>query len=115
MTPPEPPAALAAALASCGYACVECGSGVVRLDWAPRLGYVPVVTHWPVTVAPPRWRRWLRVLLRRPEPPVQWCPVLSGGPAAKLATLDVLDALAAAVALADYDEPVWHRRDLAAR
>jgi hypothetical protein len=106
-----PPAELAAALALCGYRCVECGSDVVRLDHAPRLGWIPVVVHWPVDPAASRWRRWLRSMLRRP---VRWCPATHGGPAARLATLDLLDALAAAVALADYDEPVWHRRDLAA-
>lgn len=87
-----PPAALAAAVASCGYRCVECGSGTVRLDHAARIGWIPVVSHWPLGGG-------------------AWCPVLSGGPAARLASLDLLDAMAAAVALADYDEPVWHRRD----
>jgi hypothetical protein len=90
-----PPAALAAAVASCGYVCVECGSGVVRLDHAPALGWLPVAAHWPLTGG-------------------GWCPVLSGGPAARLASLDLLDSLSAAVALASYGEPVWHRRDLTA-
>lgn len=91
-----PPAGLAAAVASCGFRCVECGSGTVRLDHAPALGWLPVVSHWPLGGG-------------------AWCPVLSGGPAARLASLDLLDALAAVMPVADYGEPAaWHRRDLAA-
>lgn len=93
----NPPADLAAALAACGFRCVECCTDAVRLDWAPRLGWVPVISHWPLADG-------------------GWCPALGGGPATRLASLDLLDALAAVMPAADYGEPEpWHRRDLAAR
>jgi hypothetical protein len=53
-----------------------------------------VVVHWPVGGG-------------------AWCPALSGGPAARLASLDLLDALAAVMPVASYGEPEpWHRREL---
>jgi hypothetical protein len=85
---------LAAALAACGFRCVECGTDRVRLDSTPA-GYVPVISHWQLADG-------------------SWCPALDGGPAARLASLDLLDALAAHVALADYGEfEPWHRRQRA--
>jgi hypothetical protein len=87
---------LAAALAACGYVCVECFSDQVRLDYAPAIGHIPVIIHWPVADG-------------------EWCPALSGGAAARLASLDLLDALAAVISVADYGNPeAWHRRSVAA-
>lgn len=84
---------LAAALAVCGFVCVECGTDQVRIDHAPKLGLVPVVMHWQTG-------------------PGEWCPALSGGAAARLASVDLLDALAAVVPLSQYGEPEpWHRRE----
>lgn len=82
---------LAAAVGACGYVCCECQSDSVRLDWTPVLGYVPVVVHWPL-------------------PDGTWCPATHGGPAAARSSLDLLELLAAHVAVAEYGEPVWHRR-----
>jgi hypothetical protein len=80
------------AIAACGYVCVECGSSVIRLDSAPLLGQIPVIVHYEL-------------------PDGSWCPALSGGVAAELASMDLLAALAAVmVPLASYGEPVWHRR-----
>ena len=95
MSPVTPMAedGLAAALAACAFRCVECYSDQVRLDHAPALGWVPVIIHWPVADG-------------------IWCPALSGGAAARLASLDLLDALAAVMAVADYGEPEpFHRRE----
>lgn len=90
MTPVE----LATAVEACGFRCVECFSDQVRLDYAPALGPVPVITHWPLDDG-------------------TWCPALAGGPAAQLASLDLLDCLAAVVAMGDYGEQEpWHRREL---
>lgn len=91
------PAELAAAVESCGFRCVECGSGTIRLDHAPALGWIPVIIHWQLADG-------------------SWCPALHGGLAARLASLDLLDCLAAVAAMGDYGEPEpWHRRELAAR
>jgi hypothetical protein len=87
MTPPE---SLARAVERCGYRCLECQSPVVVLHWAPALGWIPTIRHWQVGG--------------------KWCPALAGGEVAALESLDLLDALAAAVAVADYGEPVWHAR-----
>ncbi len=85
---------LAAAIAACGYVCCECQSATVRLDYAPALGWVPVIIHWQLADG-------------------SWCPALSGGPAARLASLDLLDVLAAMIPAGDYGEPEpWHCREL---
>ncbi len=107
---------LAAAVAACGFTCVECGSTTVRLDHAPALGWVPVIVHWPVVTVPvaarPWWQRWLRRRLPVPAPvPAQWCPALSGGPAAELASRDLLDAIFGAVTVGEREPEPWHRRE----
>jgi len=90
---------LAAAIAASGYACVECGSQAVSLDHSAALGWVPVIHHR--RLARGSWYR------RR-----QWCPcTTSGSRAAGRASIDLLDALVAVVALGDYAEPVIHRRE----
>ena len=73
------------------YRCVECDSAAVSLDYAPALGWVPVITHHDVGTGS--------------------CPCTHGGTAAMRATWDLLDAMVAAVAVSDYAEPVWHRRE----
>ena len=83
------------AISACGFWCLECGSDQVRLDHAPLLGYVPVIVHARLDDG-------------------EWCPALSGGPAAVLASLDLLDALLAVLAPYgghSYGDPVWHRRE----
>jgi hypothetical protein len=63
------------------------------LDWAPALGWVPIIPHWQTEGGE--------------------CPALHGGPATRLASLDLLDCLAAVIPTADYGEPEpWHRREL---
>jgi hypothetical protein len=89
-------AELAAALAACGFRCVECFSDQVRLDHAPALGLIPVIIHFQLADG-------------------TWCPALSGGAAARLASLDLLDCLATVMALSDYGNPeAWHRREAVA-
>ncbi len=90
-----PPGRLVVALARCGFRCVECGSGAVRLDHAAG-EWVPVITHWQL-------------------PDGGWCPATHGGTAGMLASLDLLDAMAAVMPVASYGEPVWHRRRSGAR
>ena len=78
--------------AAAGYSCVECQSTSVRFDSTPD-GLVPVVTHWQL-------------------PDGSWCPATHGGLAARLASLDLLDALDAVMPLGQYGEPEpWHRRE----
>jgi hypothetical protein len=81
--------ALELAVAACGFRCCECQSDQVRVDWEPAVGPVPVIVHWKLDDG-------------------SWCPVLSGGPAAALASLDLLEALAAVAFVSDYGEPVGH-------
>jgi hypothetical protein len=75
------------AIAVSGFRCAECGSDRVRVE--PAGGLVPVIVHWADE------RGW-------------WCPVLGGGPAAELVSLDLLDALAAVMFVSEYGEPVGH-------
>jgi hypothetical protein len=82
---------LAAAVASCGFRCVECQSDAVRLDWSHLTGFVPVIRHWEIA-------------------PGVWCEATHGGAAAARVSLDLIDALAACVPVSDYGEPCWHRR-----
>jgi hypothetical protein len=91
----RPPEALARAVATCGYRCLECQTTVIALHYAPALGWIPTVRHWPVG-------------------PGEWCPVLGSGVLLELESLDLLDALAARTTLASYGEPVWHAREMAA-
>jgi hypothetical protein len=85
-------AGLDAAVKACGFVCLECQSTAVWLDWSPLLGFVPTITHDRL-------------------PDGTWCPCTWGGDAAALASLDLIDALAACVAVGDYGEQVWHRRE----
>jgi hypothetical protein len=85
---PRPPERLARAVAACGYRCVECQSGEVVLRYTPADGWTPVIRHW---LADGRW-----------------CPVLTDWDTAELASLDLLDALAAVTGLSSYGEPVLH-------
>ena len=94
MTSPVPPERLAWAVETCAYRCLECQSPTIRLHWAPALGWVPTIKHRQVGG--------------------QWCPALAGGAVAELESMDLLDALAAAVHVSDYGEPVWHARELVA-
>lgn len=89
---------LEAAISAAGFACVECGSDRVTLGYSPVLGWVPVIGHWRLAR-----RAWYR---RR-----KWCPCTCPGVAAARASLDLLDALVATVAVSSYGEPVWHRRE----
>jgi hypothetical protein len=84
-------AELAAAIAVCGYVCVECFSSTVRLDYAPALGAVPVIVH-------------------QQRDDGEWCPALSGGAAARLAEMDLLDSLYGAVTVLEPEPGTWHRR-----
>jgi len=85
---------LAAAIERCGFTCCECQSTMVQLDWTPALGWIPVIIHWQLADG-------------------SWCPALHGGPAARPASLDLLDCLAAVATMSDYNEPEpWHRREL---
>jgi len=77
------------AIAVAGFRCAECGSGDVAVRDEPAAGLVPYIRHWHDE------RGW-------------WCPALAGGPAAALASLDLLDALARVTGVGDYGEPVEH-------
>jgi hypothetical protein len=81
--------ALEAAVAQCGFRCCECQSDQVRVDREPAVGPVPVIVHWQLDDG-------------------SWCPCLAGGEAAAMASLDLLDALAAVAFVSDYGEPVGH-------
>jgi hypothetical protein len=77
------------AIAVAGFRCAECGSNDVVVRDERAAGLVPYIRHWHDE------RGW-------------WCPALSGGLAAEVASLDLLDALARVVLVADYGEPVEH-------
>ena len=83
---------------TCGFSCCICQSPVIRLHYAPALGWVPAIRHWQLAEG-------------------TWCPALDGDPFAGWASMDLLDALAAVVnvgtvRLSQYEEPVWHAREL---
>jgi hypothetical protein len=93
---PAPPERLARAVETCGYRCLECQSPAIRLHWAPALGWVPAIRH-------------------RQLPDGQWCPALGSYVLMAMESMDLLDALAAAMApVGSYCEPVWHARELVA-
>jgi hypothetical protein len=86
-------AELELAIMASGFRCWLCQSNeVVVRDEA---GDLPVIRHWQNADG------W-------------WCPALGGGAAAALASLDLLEALAAVMHVADYGEPVEHEFALAA-